>query len=106
MLEKTIEKKVVEHAKKLGFWTRKFVSPNNRGVPDRIFAYKGRIFFIEFKAPGKKPTALQNLEHSKMFDAGLSIYVITEAERAKEMMTELKEYVDARENPSRPDWYL
>ena len=106
MLEKTIEKKVVEHAKKLGFWTRKFVSPNNRGVPDRIFAYKGRIFFIEFKAPGKKTTALQNLEHSKMFDAGLSTYVITEAERAKEMMDRLKAYVDARENPSRPDWYL
>lgn len=81
MLEKTIEKKVVGHAKKLGFWTRKFVSPNNRGVPDRIFVLCGVVVFIEFKAPGKKPTPLQALEMKKMEEAGLRVHVCDSAEQ-------------------------
>lgn len=108
MLEKTIEKKVVEHAKKLGFWTRKFVSPNNRGVPDRIFAYKGRIFFIEFKAPGKKLTALQNLEHSKMADAGMHVYVVDDAEQAKKTFEDFAHWIDEQYATGRvhPNWVL
>ena len=60
LTEAQIEKYVVEYAINLGCYVRKFSSPNHRGVPDRLFlSPSGVVFFIEFKAPGKVPTALQ-----------------------------------------------
>jgi hypothetical protein len=89
MLERDIERKVGEYAKKLGVWHRKFVSPQNRGVPDRVFAYKGAIIFIEFKAPGKKPTPLQEAEAKKMRDADVRVYVCDNVEQGKVMIDRL-----------------
>jgi hypothetical protein len=38
----------------------KWSSPGNKAVPDRIcFFPKGRVVYVECKAPGKKPTPLQ-----------------------------------------------
>ena len=38
----------------------RFVSPSHRGVPDRLLIFpKGLVTFVELKAPGKSPTALQ-----------------------------------------------
>lgn len=60
MLEKHLEKKITDKAKKLGFLSYKFVSPSQRGVPDRIFISKtGKVFFIEFKSPKRNITPLQ-----------------------------------------------
>jgi hypothetical protein len=60
MLEKDLEKKIVNKAKQLGFLSYKFVSPSQRGVPDRIFISKnGKVFFIEFKSPKRKITPVQ-----------------------------------------------
>ena len=60
MLEKDLEKKIVTKAKQLGFLSYKFVSPSNRGVPDRIFISKnGKVFFIEFKSPKRKIKPVQ-----------------------------------------------
>jgi len=58
--EAKIEKAVADYAKRNGCYTRKFTAPSQRGVPDRLFLSPfGKVFFIEFKAPGKIPTALQ-----------------------------------------------
>ena len=58
-LEKKLEKRCCDVARVHGWWTRKFSSPSNRGVPDRIFLKDGRVVFLEFKAPGNQPTRLQ-----------------------------------------------
>ena len=50
--EAKIEGAVCEYAVAEGLTQYKFVSPNNRGVPDRIFLYRGLALFIEFKAEG------------------------------------------------------
>lgn len=61
--ESRIERIVSQYATKLGCYVRKFASPSCRGVPDRLFISPGGIvFFIEFKSPGKKMTALQQRE--------------------------------------------
>lgn len=58
--ESDIEKKAVAYARSLGFMCFKFTSPNVRGVLDRVFiSPAGAVLFLEFKAPGKKPTVLQ-----------------------------------------------
>lgn len=55
----------------------KFVSPGNTGVPDRLVLFpRGRIAFVELKAPGKKPTALQLLQQRRIKDLGFEVLVI------------------------------
>ena len=76
MLEKKIEGKVVDYAKKKGCWVRKFTSPGTRAVPDRVFGYNGAVWFIEFKAEGKDATKLQKNEHTAMRKTGLRVYVV------------------------------
>lgn len=61
--EAELEKRLGEYARRRGCLYYKFSSPGNRGVPDRqIIAPNGRILFLELKAPGNKPTALQQRE--------------------------------------------
>ena len=60
--EKVLERKLVEKIKKLGGHAYKFVSPNQRGVPDRLCVLPhGITIFVELKTTGKKPTKLQVL---------------------------------------------
>lgn len=74
MLENKIESWAIRHAEKAGYWCRKFKAPGRRSAPDRVFAKNGRVFFVEFKATGEKPTELQEEEHRKMREAGLTVY--------------------------------
>ncbi len=76
MLEKHIEKKVKDYARKSGWLVYKFVSPGHRSMPDDIFMKNGNMFFIEFKAAGKKATPKQLDEHHKLNEAGFMTYVI------------------------------
>ena len=60
MREKEVEQKLVKAVKLAGGFCIKFTSPGFDGVPDRLVLLpKGRMAFIELKAPGKKPRALQ-----------------------------------------------
>ena len=70
MLESQLERRLVEWCRRNGLLTLKFVSPNNRGVPDRIVIWQGRILFLELKQPGAKPTKLQFHEMKRLADAG------------------------------------
>ena len=90
MLESEVEKPVCEYAKKKGWLVYKFVSPNNRGVPDRIFLGPGRkIAFIEFKAPGKEPTKLQKHVFSKIRALLFKVHVIDNVEEGKKLIDTL-----------------
>jgi hypothetical protein len=59
MKEQLIEIVVCKFAKDHGILATKLSGPNEKGRPDRMFLHQGKAAFIEFKAPGKKPTALQ-----------------------------------------------
>jgi Holliday junction resolvase len=59
MTESTIERAVCAYAKSKGCIVMKLSGQNQRGQPDRMFILDGKVLFIEFKAPGKRPTALQ-----------------------------------------------
>lgn len=76
MLEKQIEQKVCEYAKKFGVGVYKFTSPARAAVPDRMFIYKGRVFFIEFKREGQKPTPAQEREHNRMRQHEINVFVV------------------------------
>ncbi len=67
MLERDVESKIGDFAKKRGCLYYKFTSPAKRAVPDRmIITPEGVIGFLEIKAQGKKPTALQRIEIERL----------------------------------------
>lgn len=81
MLEKTIEAALVKRVKELGGLCEKFTSPNKRSVPDRLVTLpKGRIIFVEVKAPNKKPTEAQERDHERRRALGCDVRVIDSLE--------------------------
>ena len=77
MLEKHIEAKVCDYAKQRGLLVYKFTSPNRMAVPDRMFVRPdGKIFFIEFKREGQKPTPAQTREHARLQAHGVTVCVV------------------------------
>lgn len=81
MLEKKIEQALVKRVKELGGLCEKFTSPGRRAVPDRIITLPvaggpARIIFVECKAPGKKPTIMQQFDHERRRLMGCDVRVI------------------------------
>lgn len=77
VLEKDIEGYLYRACKKQGWLCEKFTSPNKRSVPDRIVSLPGgRVVFVELKAPGKKPTELQLMDHKIRGKLGHVVFVI------------------------------
>lgn len=88
-LEKHIEKRFTEAAIKRGWLSRKFVSPGNRSVPDRIFLRNGEMFFVEFKRGGCEPTGAQHHEHAKIRAAGFAVFVVDDVWRGLGLLDKL-----------------
>ena len=84
--EKIIETSVCMFASIHGWSVYKFVSPNNRGVPDRLFMRAGTIIFIEFKATGKKAKPLQQLRMNEIEAQGFRCYVVDNIEMGKDIL--------------------
>lgn len=70
--ESDIERAVCTYARKAGCLVLKLAAPGQRGQPDRMFIYHGRVAFLEFKSPGKKPTPLQKKWLCSLHRHGLS----------------------------------
>lgn len=82
--EASIEDKVCGHAERRGFWVRKFMSPNNRSEPDRIFKhFLTDVFWIEFKRKGKEATTNQATKHEKIREVGGRVYVCDNVDYGK-----------------------
>lgn len=80
MREKEIEEKFRDAVKRAGGKAYKFVSPGNDGVPDRLAVLPGgRMGFVEVKAPGKKPTALQKARIRELESLGCRVLVLDDA---------------------------
>jgi hypothetical protein len=82
--ESKIQLQVVEFGRALGMVVRKLNF--GEGWPDYMFLYDGRVMFIEFKAPGKKPEPLQLVVHQQLREAGAIVHVIDEVEYGKQVI--------------------
>jgi hypothetical protein len=87
MLEKQIESHLVKKARSAGGLAIKWVAPGMVGVPDRIVFLPGRIVFVELKAPGKKPTAIQLHVHKLLQELGADVRVIDSKEQVDGIFT-------------------
>jgi hypothetical protein len=89
--ERSIEIYLRDRIREIGGWAPKWTSPGNSGVPDRIvIAPDGRIIFVELKAPGRKPTALQLQQQNRLRELGCDVRVIDSREGVDELIRELR----------------
>ncbi len=71
-----IEKAFCKYADKLGCKALKLIFLNKKGFPDRtIICHGGRIFFIEFKRKGKKPSPAQIVVRKILESFGFEYYI-------------------------------
>lgn len=83
MRESTIEAKIVKYCRENGILTYKFSSPSHRGVPDRVMMRDGKVMFLEVKAPGKTPSALQLHEMTKIHKFGVDVAWVDDFSEAR-----------------------
>lgn len=76
MLENKIESACGDWATLDGWSVFKFVSPGNRGVPDRLFLKNGVTVFVEFKTPGSHLSPLQTSQIRRIRKQGFRVLVI------------------------------
>lgn len=86
MRESTIEKAVCAYAKLKGCLVIKLAGQNQRGQPDRLFIRAGRCLFVEFKATGKKPTALQYRWLVNLHRQGMTVAWCNDIAKGKELI--------------------
>ena len=91
MRESFIEEKLTRAVKQNGGVCWKFTSPGTAGVPDRIILMpKGRIAFVEVKAPGEKPRPLQLSRHKLLRRLGFKVYVLDNIDDIEKIISEVK----------------
>ena len=91
MREKTIEQHLVKAVKNSGGIAPKLVSPGFDGMPDRLVLLpRGKIGFVEVKAPGKEPRPLQVARHGLLRRLGFKVYVLDDPEQIGGILDEIR----------------
>lgn len=91
MKESTIEKHLRLAVRDRHGMAFKFVSPNIRGVPDRIVLLPGgKIAFVELKALSKIPRKQQRHRIYQLKKLGFKVYVIDDVSQIEPMLDHLQ----------------
>ena len=89
MRENTIERRLRIKTESAGGRAWKWVSPGTLGVPDRIVLFPGgRAFFVETKAPGKKPDPIQEHRLGQLQALGFQTRVLDSLEAVDRFIEE------------------
>ena len=90
MLEKEIERRMVQMVKRRGGLCYKFVSPSNPGVPDRIIITPtGRVVFVELKTEIRRLSNIQKWQRAEMQKRGADVRVVKGWDAAKALVEEV-----------------
>ena len=90
-MEKEIEKALVQKVKSLDGICIKLTSPSMVGLPDRIILMpKEKIGFVELKAKGKKPRAIQLKRINKLRTLGFKVFVLDDKKDIEKVIDEIK----------------
>jgi hypothetical protein len=90
VLERDIRSSVIKWARQQGIIVQKMNGQFSNGFPDDLFLLpRGKVAFIEFKAPGKKPTPLQERRIKEIAALGHNVIWTDSVEHAKEWLLSL-----------------
>lgn len=90
MNEQAIEQHLKQAVEAIGGICWKFTSPGTAGVPDRICIHRGRVIFVELKAPGRLPRPIQRRRIQQLTDHGMDVVVVDSVEGTKEVADALR----------------
>lgn len=91
MREKIIEQHLVKAVKNSGGIAPKLLCPGFDGMPDRLVLLpRGKIGFVEVKAPGKEPRPLQVARHGLLRRLGFKVYVLDAPEQIGGILDEIR----------------
>ncbi|MCJ7834583.1 VRR-NUC domain-containing protein [Cuneatibacter sp. NSJ-177] len=94
MLEKDLEEWLNQKVKSLGGISRKFVSPGNPGVPDRIYIFPGgKVYFVELKTEVGRFSGIQKWQLKELERLGCRVRRVKGMEQAKALIKELKDEI-------------
>ncbi len=107
MREKQIEQLLFHAVRAQGGIALKLASPAYAGLPDRLVLLPGgHMAFVEVKAPGKKPRALQLIRLEFLGRLGFRVYVLDSAERIGELLEGMKKDTSRSGSKNRPDSHM
>lgn len=90
MLEREIEKKLVDGIRRLGGRAYKWVSPGSNGVPDRIIVMPGgRILFVELKTSTGVVSKLQKMQIRMLSQMGCEVRVVFGMDGVQDLLDRL-----------------
>lgn len=85
--ESKIEAHLRRRAENAGGKCWKFVSPQLKGVPDRVLMLPGaRLWFVELKAPKNEPGTSQTRRHKELWALGQKVLVLDSIEAVDQFM--------------------
>lgn len=91
MLEKEIEKALLNKVNNHGGLCLKFTSQSMTGIPDRIILLpKGKVGFVETKRPGGEPRPIQRKRISQFKSLGFKVYVIDSKDIIDKIISEIE----------------
>ena len=91
MLERDIERYLVDRVHELGGEAYKFTSPSHRGVFDRIVVMpRGVVWFVELKSPTGKMSRLQELFQKRLTELGQRNVVLSSRDAVNNFIEILK----------------
>lgn len=80
--EKKLERNLVAKVKELKGWAIKLLPFQVAGLPDRLVLMPfGKMYFVEMKSTGKKPTKIQIIIHKRLEALGFPVHVIDTTEK-------------------------
>ena len=71
--ETKLEKRLVDKVTNIGGLAWKFTSQGTSGVPDRIVMFRGKLFFVEMKAPDEDLRKLQQWRKRQIERQGFTV---------------------------------
>lgn len=88
--EKILEKQLIIEIKQKNGWCLKLWSISFTGLPDRLILLpEARIYFVELKSKGKKPTPRQMWVHERLRQFGFKVYWIDTYIKLKNFINEI-----------------
>lgn len=89
--EKSLEKLLVREVKKLGGAALKYHNSFDTAFPDRLILLPGgRVWWVELKSPGKKPTKLQALKIKQLQKLGFGATIVDSLESLNYLLPKLQ----------------
>ena len=90
--ERELELKLRKATAERGGFCLKFTPTNWVGAPDRLVVLPGgKLGFVEVKAPGQKPRAIQERRHEQLRELGFQVSVLDDPEQIPGIIKEVQD---------------